>query len=71
MLKDQENEISIGDAFDDELGEGDYGFILGPDGELKSVFIPHAADVTEVPESVIELLAMFGIDEFGGQRTLH
>ena len=56
-----EEELLCGDIYDDEITDQDYGFILGPDGELKSVFMP--LDYFEVPDKVKELLKMFGIDD--------
>jgi len=47
------------EMFDDEITNEDYGFVLGPDGELKSVFMP--LDYFEVPEKVREIFKAFGI----------
>ena len=47
------------DCFDEEITNEDYGFVLGPDGELKSVFMP--LDYFEVPEKVREIFKSFGI----------
>lgn len=61
------------DMYDDDISDEDYGFIFGPDGELKSVFLPESADF-EVPAKIQELLELFGINdvsEIGGSRTLH
>ena len=49
------------DLYDDEITDEDYGFILGPDGELKSVFMP--LDYFEIPEKVREVFRLFGIDD--------
>ena len=49
------------DLYDDEITDEDYGFIIGPDGELKSVFMP--MNYFEIPEKVKELFNAFGIDD--------
>lgn len=36
----QDQAVTIDDVFDTEITEDDYGFIVGPNGELKSVFLP-------------------------------
>jgi len=56
---EQEDEQSRYDIYDEEITNEDYGFILGPDGELKSVFMP--LDYFEVPAKVRELFKAFGI----------
>ena len=57
--------------FDDEIADEDYGIILGPDGELKLVFMP--MDYFVVPEKVRTLFKMLGIDEPEdiNQHTIH
>lgn len=56
-------------GFFDELGENDFAFVVGADGELKSVFVPNQE--AEVPENIMKVLEIFGIGDVGGQRTLH
>ena len=60
------------DDDDGEFTEGDYGFIIGPDGELKSMMFPE--DLMENPPKAIrKILKIFGIQDIhsiGGQ-TLH
>lgn len=56
----------------DECGRDDFGFIIGPDGELKSLMIPeHLMD--DPPEEVLAILEMFGIDDIHdlSNRLLH
>lgn len=62
---DQEYEGS----FFDEMGEDDFAFVVSADGELKSVLVPSSADA--VPDNVTKILEIFGINNIGGQRTLH
>jgi hypothetical protein len=63
--------LDLNDSYQEELGENDYGFVVGADGELKSVFVPTTDPVGTIPANVLEILKMFGIHEMGGQRTLH
>jgi hypothetical protein len=57
---------------EDEYSADDFGFVIGPDGELKSMMIPeHLMD--DPPEEVQLILKMFGIDSIHQLegRTLH
>jgi hypothetical protein len=57
---------------EDEHSADDFGFIIGPDGELKSMMIPeHLMD--DPPEEVQMILKLFGIDDINQSeiRTLH
>jgi hypothetical protein len=57
---------------DDEFSADDFEFIIGPDGELKSMMIPEHL-MEDPPEEVQLILKMFGIDDINqlGNRTLH
>jgi hypothetical protein len=58
--------------YDTEISDEDYGFILGPDGELKSVFLPDNMPFKQ-PKNVAKILRMFKIMD-GDQldnSTLH
>jgi len=57
---------------EDEYSADDFGFVIGPDGELKSMMIPqHLMD--DPPDEVMLILKLFGIDDINevGERTLH
>ena len=45
---------------DTDIGDEDYGFILGPNGELKSLFLPDVLPFKQ-PKNVYKILKMFGI----------
>jgi hypothetical protein len=64
------NTIEIDDSTD--LSPGDFGFILNPDGSLKSLMIPENL-MEEPPEEVQLILEMYGIDNVHQleNRTLH
>lgn len=70
-MRDNEEleELDEEGSFFDELGETDYAFVVSAQGELKSVFVPSSEG--EVPENINKVLEIFGINEVGGQRTLH
>ena len=55
-----------------EYGKDDFGFILGPDGELKSFMIPEHL-MEDPPEEVKMIFELFGIDDIHelNRRTLH
>jgi len=73
MPKQQEEFIDI-EAEDDEIDyeDGDFGFIIGADGVLKSMMIPD--DLMEDPPKEIQrILKIFGIKNIHtiDSRTLH
>ena len=56
----------------EDFGKDDYGFILGPDGDLKSFMMPEHL-MKDPPEEVKMILSMFGIDDINelGNGLLH
>jgi len=56
----------------DDYGKDDFGFVIGPDGELKSFMIPEHL-MEDPPEEVIMILSLFGIDSIHEltNRLLH
>lgn len=55
--------------------EDDYGFVFGPDGELKHVFTPNKFEL-DPPAVIKKILKLLGIDDinqldFDGDGTLH
>lgn len=54
---------TVEENFDDidEFGPEDYGFIIGPDGSLKTVLVPENL-MEEPPEEVQAILNLFGIN---------
>lgn len=57
---------------DEELSIDDFSFVIGPDGELKSILIPgHLMD--DPPKEVQMILNLFGIEDIHqlDGRTLH
>lgn len=57
---------------ENDYGPDDFGFVLGPDGELKSFMIPEHL-MEDPPEEVLMILSIFGIDNIHEleNRTLH
>jgi hypothetical protein len=49
-------------ADDEEITDADYGFIIGPDGELKSMFMPDDP-MQPIPDTVLTIMEMFGIED--------
>lgn len=56
----------------DEFTADDFGFIIGPDGELKSVMYPEHL-MEDPPEEIKMILQIFGIEDIDTleNRTLH
>lgn len=46
----------------DEITDEDYGFVVGPDGDLKSVFLPVVYS-PEIPDNVRKIFKIFGVDD--------
>ena len=57
---------------ENESGPDDFGFVLGPDGDLKSFMIPEHL-MEDPPEEVLAILSIFGIDNIYDleNRILH
>ena len=60
----------------DQLGDDDWAIIIGPDGNLKGLFIPDGSDEDEVPESIVYIMEKyFGVDfdeeETSDGHTIH
>lgn len=58
----QEQELGIDELYDTEISDEDYGFILGPNGELKSVFLPDSLPF-KTPKNIAKIFKMFGITD--------
>jgi len=60
------------DDNDDDLSPDDFGFIIGPDGELKRIMYPEHL-MEDPPEEIKMILQIFGIDDIDTleYRTLH
>jgi hypothetical protein len=59
----------------EEIGDEDYGFIIGPDGEHKHLFTP-AEFLLDPPPVVKKILKLLGITDinsldFDGNDTIH
>lgn len=73
MSKTAQQEINQDDVYDTEISDDDYGFILGPDGELKSVFLPESLPF-KTPKNIARILKVFGITDISNvynNQTLH
>lgn len=70
----QEQDLDVQDIFDTDIDDDDFGFIVGPDGELKSVFLPDNLPF-KTPKNVSKILKLFGIADpaqlESGSDTLH
>lgn len=66
------DEIEEIEDTDNEFAPDDFGFIIGPDGELKSVMYPEKL-MKDPPEEIKMILEIFGIDniEMLENRILH
>ena len=74
IQKDQVQEEEL-DAIEDLADDNDYGFIIGPDGELKHMFTPNEFHL-EPPPVVKKILKLLGIKDinmvdFDTDGTIH
>lgn len=60
------------DDSEDDFSADDFGFIIGPDGELKSIMYPEHL-MEDPPEEIKLILQIFGIEDIEAieNRTLH
>jgi hypothetical protein len=73
MSKTAQQDVNQDDVYDTEISDDDYGFILGPDGELKSVFLPESLPF-KTPKNIARILKVFGIADISNvynDQTLH
>ena len=63
------------DALEAVADENDYGFIIGPDGELKHLFTPDEflLDPPPIVKKILKLLGITDINslDFDGNDTVH
>ena len=64
--------VEIEEYEEKEIDADDFGFIIGPDGELKSLMYPEHL-MGDPPEEIKMILRIFGIDSIDDidNRTLH
>jgi hypothetical protein len=57
---------------DDNYSSDDFGFVIGPDGSLKSVMYPEHL-MEDPPQEIQAILSVFGLNSFNdlGSKTLH
>ena len=77
MTKQIQEPVELDDqeTFDTDIGDEDYGFVIGPDGELKHIFTPKDFEL-DPPPIVKKILMLLGIDDinsigFDGEETIH
>lgn len=73
MPQNISTDVTIEEEYEDDgYSADDFGFIIGPDGELKSVMFPEHL-MEDPPEEIKMILEIFGIDNFDTleNRTLH
>lgn len=63
------------EALEEVADENDYGFIIGPDGELKHMFTPadFHLDPPPIVKKILKLLGIKDINmlDFDGEGTIH
>ena len=65
------NAVEI-EEYEEEIDADDFGFIIGPDGELKSLMYPEHL-MEDPPEEIKMILRIFVIDSIDDidNKTLH
>lgn len=69
-MSDKVNDVED-DVEDDDFEDGDFGFIISPNGELKTMMLPELME--DPPLEVRRILKIFGIKNIHQiePRTLH
>jgi hypothetical protein len=63
MSNNPSTTTAVEEEFENEdIGADDYGFIIGPDGNLKTLMIPEHL-MEDPPEEVQAILEIFGIED--------
>jgi len=64
--------IEIEEYQEEDYSQDDFGFIIGPDGSLKSIMYPEHL-MEDPPQEIQAILSVFGINSFEelGNKTLH
>lgn len=74
VQKDQTQDDEL-EALEEFADENDYGFIIGPDGELKHMFTPNDFHLTPPPvvKKILKLLGIKDINmiDFDTDGTIH
>ena len=68
-----EVEQEIDEMYETDISDEDYGFIVGPDGELKSLFLPDNVPF-KAPKNIEKILKIFGIKDISNidqDQTIH
>ena len=68
-----EVEQEIDEMYETDISDEDYGFIIGPDGELKSLFLPDNVPF-KAPKNIEKILKIFGIKDISNidqDQTIH
>lgn len=60
------------EEYEDDFNDDDYGFIIGPNGELKSIMLPEEL-MEDPPKEIKKILKIFGIKDIHSlePKTLH
>lgn len=69
----QVEEFDVEEMYETEISGEDYAFIIGANGELKSICLPDEIPF-KPPKNIARLLKIFGINDIGdisGDETLH
>lgn len=72
MSKSTEVEINEFEDFQ-EIEDDDYGFVFGPDGEIKYVFVPENLPF-KPPKTIVKIMKILGVTDlaqFNDDATLH
>lgn len=73
-LTDSDLELDLDSEDIEVIEETDYAIVIGPDGKLKSIFMPEGYVDEEIPENIQKIMAIFGVadaTDVATTRTLH
>lgn len=70
-MRPSEHTFELEDDVLDDVTEEDYVFIVGPDGNLKSIVLPQNYSHNSMTDSIKTLIKSFGVTDLYTQQTLH
>lgn len=70
-MRPSEHTYDLEDDVLDDVTEEDYVFIVGPDGNLKSIVLPENYSHNSMTDNIKALIKSFGVNDLYASQTLH
>ena len=70
-MRPSEHTYETDDDVLDDVTEEDYVFIVGPEGNLKSIVLPENYSHNSMTNNIKALIKSFGVNDLYTQQTIH